>query len=294
MTEAEFSARMNEFDQEFASLGTPVPIRSMQAVYAFWGSKEFKAIISQRSPRNPNIGPYEGSNLHWAIHDWYMKRYYHQMIVGSLGERLIPIRAQVFRVKLPAIFSPKEEIPAFEYIEGFSPELLAILSEEERRVVQQKFSAMFNHASHLARLSVRINLLKGKNANLASDLIKRGLTDLHASVTAFVQRDPGANIWSAQQAAEKFLKAFLCVQDDRLDERLLKDTFGHDLKKLLFAASKIADVFSKAEPHIQRLNISPADRYKFNERSPSEAVELIDISFWIANSVAEILLPHLD
>lgn len=294
MTEAEFSGRMNEIDQGFASLGTSVPIRSMQAIYAFYGSKEFKGLISQRSPRNSKIGPYEGSNLYWAIHDWYMKHYYQQMIVGSLGERLMIIRAQVFRVELPAIFNPKEEIPAFEHIEGFSTELFSILSEEEKRAVQQKFSVMFSHASRLARLSVRIDLLKGKNARLASDLIKRGLSDLHASVTAFVQRDPGANIWSAQQAAEKFLKAFLCVQDEQLDERLLKDRFGHDLEKLLSAAAKVADIFSKVEPHIQKLNVPPADRYKSSKYSLAEAVELIDVSFWIANSVAEILHPRLD
>jgi HEPN domain-containing protein len=287
MNEHEFSVRINEIDRELAARGMSVPARSLVAVLSFGFQNR---VVFPRPPRDRSLGSYDGPNLQWAVAEWYAQHYGPQVAVGGFGKRLLLIRGHVFFVTLPAIFNPEREIPALGYVENISESLVAILTDEEKGQIQWKFNTMFNQASRLALLSVKMSLFKGKNANLANELLTRGLTDLHASVSSFIQSDPTANVWSSQQAAEKFLKAYLAIQDDQWDETNLRKRFSHDLVDLLAEVTKHEQSFSQTARYVSKINLPPSARYDATRSSREEAVEIIDIAHAICDLVAQILL----
>ena len=288
MSEGEFLRRMAEIDKELAAKGKSILARCWLAAFEFgWKEK----IVFPHKPRDPAIGQYEGVNLLWAIEDWYMKHYGPQLMVGNFGKRLMIIRAHVYEVNVPAIFNPRQEIPAFDHIVDFEKPLAGLITGSERQEIQARFNRMFNEGSRLAFLSISLQRLNGHNVALAGEYLTRGLTDLHAAVSSYIRSDPGANLFSAQQAVEKFLKAYLTLQDASLDDSALRSAFGHSIKKLLNEAAKREVAFAQIQPHITKMNITPASRYHPKKLMAAEAVAVIDLAYAICDFVAQVLLP---
>lgn len=285
MTKEEFDNLMNEVDRAMAARGISAFGRMGFAL------KEIDPSLKESfpgAPVDPRLGPYEGNNLCHAVSAWYEKHYSTQVTIGKFGQRPIVIRAEVFTIVIPTIFNPQKEIPVRKHLAEMSDHLWAILDEGEKGAAQTKFNRMFWQVSDLHLLGVSMKEMPSPNVDLALDLVSRGLTDLTSATHTFLSADPHAIVWDCQQAVEKYLKAFLTIIDEKLDEARLKK-LGHDNVKLLEEAALRHEAFEQVKPDIQHVNFGPQDRYEVREMSREEGVDVVDLSFKISALVAEVL-----
>jgi hypothetical protein len=288
-----FHKLMIDIDKELAEKEIPAFDRMLVAYGKIRGHGSYE--INQEI--DPTCGPYEGSNLLFAIEDWYTNCYPSESIHAKpFGKRPILIRSEPFMMKLPMIFNadPKT-ISAIKYIEGITESLLQILDETERLNLQSRFNIYFMQASNLALLRVQIQYdLKSPNEKLIQELILSGCGDLNSASRSVIRDEPGAYMWCIQQSVEKFFKAYLAFVNSAMTKENLKQKFGHNLEKIVREARASCDAFEKILPYIEKVNVSPDMRYKPSILTYSQAVEIIDLAYSICDFIVCVLLEQVN
>jgi hypothetical protein len=179
----------------------------------------------------------------------------------------------------------------FEHILGLSEQLLSILCDEERSQIQQTFNAIFEQDNTLRLAMTRLKDYPWSNVDLALDLIERGYRDLDDVGEVFLTSDSSAIIWGLNQAVEKYLKAFLCLCDNSIDEkRMKKRDFSHNISTLLTEAAKYNPYFNKIIAKNVDFSESPSVRYHDMNISKTILLHKANTAFLICYTVAFIIL----
>jgi len=283
---------MPKIDHELAQRGIPVHLRQP---YAHWriagpGSIDLQAAYDESTPA------YKGSNLFHKILEWYSAHYSKDAVcVPPLGKRPILVRGQPFVLRIPPIFNVNPSTKrATNYIEGVNDSFLEILSPDEMQQVQEQFNYMAKQASRLTLLLV--SLLREQpipNWLLVKQLVMSGRADLNSATDAVVRLDVGSYPWCAQQAVEKYLKAYLSFVDPTVNASILKTRFGHNLPRLLDACSQHCESFKQVTPYIAKVAVTPSQRYERPQMTTREAVDRVNLAYAICDLVAHIMLPTL-
>jgi hypothetical protein len=284
----EFRQTMKATDRKLSERGIPAVFRTF---FAFWEIEGNKPIIGNVAI-DPSRSPYEGTNLVHTIDDWYRKNYpAEKATIQGFGERPILIRSELFLVRMPATFNAApQKMAALSYVIGLTDAFIAILDAKERDYVQHRFCEYFPQMSRLALLRVRSEDLTGPNAGLARDLLSQGSADLHSISHSVAPSNPSAIRWSAQQAVEKFLKAYLALTVASFNAKELKRRFKHDLRLLLAQCAEHCSAFDQVLPHIAQVEVSPDERYRPTNMSVEQALAVIDRAYAICDLVVQILL----
>jgi len=278
-------------DKELALKGIPAALRSFHAYFSISGAKSMRG----HTNFDPSLGLYEGTNLFLSIDEWYVATYPRRVISArDFGARPVLIRSELFLMQIPAAPNANPEtMSAMKYIEGICGSLVQILDQNEKDDIQARFNLYFREGSRLALLGVRTKEFSGPNAPLAAALIAHGLADLHSVSRSILQSQPSAHLWSAQQAVEKLLKAYLSLCDPAMNVAKLKRTFGHNLSFLLKECAKHCAAFQQASQDIARVNINPEERYQGAVVAVGDVLAAIDTAYAICDLTARVIFAML-
>lgn len=288
MTAEEFDEMMQSLDRTLGDEGHPVLFRPLVAMTRLSPTKEFD--LSQET--DPSVGPYEWPNLALSVNDWYTAYYESQSVFPNrFHRRAVLIRGQVFFLRIPFMFNAFGKLRASEYIDDISPSLLVVLDEEETGNLQTKLDTFYRETSNI--LLCQTMLGRNGSACLCNELLKTGWADLKTCGEGFNQEDPAASLFPAQQAAEKYLKAFLVRKDSTVTSEILRKRFGHNVAKLVEACSLIESQFQKVNPHVELLSFGPKVRYERPKLSLPSILNTIDLSHAICNLVATLVIRDI-
>jgi hypothetical protein len=290
MDRAEFERRMEEVDKQLAAQQCSAFVRPLLA----WARLASPGEILGNEPELSS-DPFVGNNLMCRIEEWYRTFFPVHSTTAAMrsgwGSRLFLIRGEVFRARIPLIFNARHRLDAFEYIDDLSDALRLALDENERSAIQDMFNHFYVQASDL-------NLCRTTHGaqhkpGIVGELIERGLADLRACCDAFAPNDPTAVMFSAQQAVEKYMKAFLVNNAPETTDTELRSKYGHGMAKLLSACELIDPVFSRVTPHIGKLAFGAEVRYQRATLGTKEVIDIVNLAYGVCHLIAKILLAQL-
>ena len=161
---------------------------------------------------------FEGPNLFKKIEEWYEKRYGEEMYLNpKIGEKPFRLRGHVYYFKYPVVYGTAE-VNIFKCIQNITPELARSLSPQELEDIKKEFESGYNAYNSIGVLDKPVSFFKKET----KELVDRGLSDIYGCVSVLKEtKDYQLPIFFAQQAVEKFLKAFL-VQSGRKNIKEVK------------------------------------------------------------------------
>jgi HEPN domain-containing protein len=287
MNEEEFEDRMEDIDADLAARGVSLTKRGFLAYSTLAGQKQF---IFQ--PYNRGLSPFVPPNLLHTVENWYTRRYGKEFLLhGPWAVRPVVIRGHPYVLEIPRVYNATRLPPAATAIRNLTPELCRSLSPEEHRELQDRFWVCYRQVSDVSLLWVRLRA--EQTDSLAGQLLERGRVDLFSASETYDAGDPGGILFTCQQATEKFLKAFVSLSDAAVTETQLKDSYGHDLRKLLKAAALMAPRVSSVQVHPRLLSAGPDVRYRTQRLSMAEGVAVLDSAWDICHMVTCISLARL-
>jgi HEPN domain-containing protein len=222
--------------------------------------------------REDYFDEFEGPNLFKKISDWYEKRYGEEMYINpKIGEKPFRLRGHVYYFKYPVVYGTVE-VNIFRCIENITPELANSLSSQELEHVKKEFETGYNAYNSIASLDNPGSFFKKE----AKELIDRGLSDIHGCVTILKEtKDSQLPIFIAQQAVEKFLKAFL-VQSGIKNIKEVK-TYSHRILDAFEECVKADTKLQTIRNQIERLNLKDMSiRYVKTGHTEDDAIDAID------------------
>ena len=281
----EFDRQMQDLDKVLGQEGVPVPKRPLVAATRF--PCENKLIGS--FPPDPALGAFEGPNLMYSIGHWYERHYPDQAVFPDrLHTRIVLIRGEPFSIRIPFILNAFGKLSVFDYIQKLSPALLDLLDQHEKKLLQGKFDAFYREASNIL---LCLTVAQGANASdLCCSLLATGWADLKSCGGGFNAQDPAAALFPAQQATEKYLKAFLVENNEGLDSEGLRKKYGHDISRLVEACALQSADFQQVIPHARGLSYGQEVRYVRPAFSLAEILDMVDLSHAICDLVACLLI----
>ena len=285
MTEREFLRIIETVDLQLGNEGVQAIARPLWACVRFPCPN--KLIGSY--PEDPSFGPYEGPNLQYRIHEWYQEHY------GTLTtlpktrqQRLILVRGQLFKINIPMVFNAFNTLNVFEHIPEMPAEFREMLTPADREEIQQSFNVFYRQTSDTELCRIRVRGCADKTS--CYSLLCAGWSDLTTCGQAFSPQDPGASLFPAQQATEKYLKAMLLFSDPGLSDDALKRKYGHKIARLAEECSKIDVRLSQFLPHAHMLDFGQEVRYKRPHLELVEIVDRVNLSHGTCHLVALSLL----
>lgn len=283
-TPDEFESIMRQIDDELGKQGVPVFKRPLVAATKYPCKNK---LIGNFEP-DPRMGSYEGPNLFVSIDKWY-KKYYpvHSVLPDRLHTRIVLLRGEPFRLRIPYVFNAFGKLKVFDYLEDVSPALLDLIDERQRLILQRRFDVFCRETSNIL---LCIAVTKTAEKTLVPQLLKAGWADLKSCGGGFNRQDPGSTLFPAQQATEKYLKAYLLFRDDSVTEKDLKGKYGHKIEELLSACAAISAEFEQVLPDIDRLSFDQGVRYQRPNLTLHDIVDRIDLSHSICNLIASLLI----
>lgn len=285
MTKDAFHEIMQAIDRCLGEEGVPAIARPLIAAARFPCDNK---LIGSYDP-DPHQGSYEGPNLMRSIEEWYLKHYSTQAVFPDrLHTRVVLIRGQVYRVRIPFAFNMVGKLNVLDHIESLSPSLLQLLELGEKKSLQQRFDAFCGETSVILRCQT---VVKRRVPPLCLELLRAGWSDLDACGHGFNERDPAASLFPAQQATEKHLKAFLAATKPELDDAALRKNFGHGIPKLVSGCAEACTTFRQVIPFAGQLAYSQQVRYKRPDLTVAEVIDTIDLSHFVCALVAQELAP---
>jgi len=288
MTEQEFLRIIEALDLQLGNEGVQAFFRPLVACVRFPCSGKLVGSF----PEDPVVGRYEGPNLQYRIHEWYHKHYGRlTTIPGVWQERLTLVRGQVFKIDIPLIFNATNTLSAFEYIPEMPLEFRDMLRSEEREDIQRQFDEYYRQTSDTALCLTVMRRCADKTSCFS--LLSAGWSDLTTCGKAFTPEDPGASLFPAQQATEKYLKVILLFNDPELSDDNLKRKYGHKIALLAQECTKIDARFSQFLPSVHMLDYGQEVRYKRPHLQLSEIVDRVNLSHSACHLVAQSLLSTL-
>jgi HEPN domain-containing protein len=222
--------------------------------------------------REDYFDEFEGPNLFKKISDWYEKRYGEEMYVNpKIGEKPFRLRGHVYYFKYPVVYGTVE-INIFKCIQNITPELARSLSPQELDDVKKEFESGYNAYNSIGILDNPGSFFKKE----AKELIDRGLSDIYGCVSVLKEtKDSQLPVFIAQQAVEKFLKAFL-VQSGRKNINEVK-AYSHRILEAFEECVRADARFQSIRTHIDKLNLKDMSiRYVKTGHTEDDALEVID------------------
>lgn len=222
--------------------------------------------------REDYFDEFEGPNLFKKISDWYEKRYGEEMYVNpKIGEKPFRLRGHVYYFKYPVVYGTVE-INIFKCIQNITPELARSLSPQELDDVKKEFESGYNAYNSIGILDNPGSFFKKE----AKELIDRGLSDIYGCVSVLKEtKDSQLPVFIAQQAVEKFLKAFL-VQSGRKNINEVK-AYSHRILEAFEECVRADARFQSIRTHIDKQNLKDMSiRYVKTGHTEDDAIEAID------------------
>ena len=285
MTKEEFLRIIETLDLQLGNEGVQAIARPLLACARFPCSNKLVGSY----PEDPALGQYEGPNLQYRIHEWYREHYGRlTRLPGIWQERLVVIRGQLFKMNIPMIFNASNALNAFEYIPEMPAEFRGMLSPTEGEEIQKLFNVFYQQASDTALCLTLVRRCADKASCFS--LLSAGWSDLATCGKAFVPQDPGASLFPAQQATEKYLKAMLLFNDSGLSDDALRRKYGHRIALLAEECSKIDARLSQFLPYAHMLNFGQEVRYRRPHLKLVEIVDRVNLSHGTCHLVALSLL----
>ena len=145
------------------------------------------------------------------VSQWFLERYGERLEVDfTLGESLVIVRGDPYRLKLPLIIGPFDGVFYIPHIvDGMTVALFRDLTDDERDRLINTFASTYEHLRYI-------------------DLLPRRLTaNLRTAVERALDKEPhlGESKWASLQFLEKTIKA-------NLESKGAKPERTHDLEKL--------------------------------------------------------------
>jgi HEPN domain-containing protein len=231
--------------------------------------------------REDYFDEFEGPNLFKKISDWYEKRYGEEMYINpKIGEKPFRLRGHVYYFKYPVVFGTGE-VNIFKCIQHITPELARSLSPQEREDLKKEFERGYNAYNSMGILDNPGSSFRKE----ARELVDRGLSDIHGCVTVLKEtKDSQLPVFIAQQAVEKFLKAFL-VQSGKKNISEVKAYSHRILVPLKNAPRSIRD---SNPSHIDKLNLKDMALYAKTGHTEDDAIEAIDSMLQACSFITDI------
>jgi HEPN domain-containing protein len=272
--------KLEKTDEELARRKIKLLMRPFEA---FDGLSPGGGVLIAPS-REDYLDEFEGPNLFKKISDWYEKRYGEEMYVNpKIGEKPFRLRGHVYYFKYPVVFRTAE-VNIFRCIENITPELARSLSSQEIEHVKKEFEKGYNAYNSISTLDNPSSFFKKE----AKELIDRGLSDIHGCVTVLKEtKDFQLPVFIAQQAVEKFLKAFL-IQSGRKNINEVKAYF-HRILDAFEECIKVDNRLHSIRTHIDKLNLKDMNiRYVKTGHTEDDAIEAIDSMLQACSFIADI------
>jgi len=284
MDEIAFLQRMREVDDILAARKVSALWRPIFAWYEFTGLKKFYPL-----PWDANYPAYDGPNLFHEIQDWYGRHYHHHATIQTdWGNRWFLIRGEFFRARIPIVFNPTQPLDPFEFISDLPETFLALLSNHQKRELEDKFNAFFREASDI---NLNMTVWRSESPGPVAEFLERGWADLRDAATAFRPNDPTSVLFTIQQAAEKYLKALLHAGGGNASKDELRRRYGHDVCKILNACLVFCPSLARLESQVQLLAYDANVRYVRARVSASDVVTRMDVAYAICHACAKALIP---
>ncbi|WP_081616965.1 HEPN domain-containing protein [Thioalkalivibrio sp. ALJ2] len=290
MDKSEISDLLVHIDAELARHGYTIPQRPIHAVMKVGHSLGLP--LPMTKPKQDNQNP---SAVNWpiveSIYQWYENRYGDRIKKDfSPGTIAVPIRDDVYIVKLPAVYgtvsfyakrerNPKpqtfsQERIAFNVLDAFkdlADGLREALTDEELQHIQSLFVFTLS------------TITKARSLAKNEQLMSLALADINTSANHLNdnQREYGLSKWASLQAAEKSLKHVILSQTG-------SHPHGHNLKELYKDARShgLSDNLQDAITYIQ---CSAGVRYGEESVPRGDALDAHHASIVILNGVTELI-----
>lgn len=238
--------------------------------------------------REDYFDEFEGPNLFKKISDWYEKRYGEEMYLNpKIGEKPFRLRGHVYYFKYPVDYGTVE-VNIFKCIQNITPELARSLSPQELEDVKKEFEKGYKAYSSIGVLDKPIPFFKKE----ARELVDRGLSDIYGCVSVLKEtKDSQLPVFIAQQAVEKFLKAFL-VQSGRKNVSEVK-AYSHWILDAFEECLKADTRLQSIRTHIEKLNLKDMSiRYVKTGHTEDDAIEAIDSMLQACSFITDTWFPR--
>lgn len=228
---------MAEIDEELKSREISIPARPIHAVLEV--GKRFRVSLPITTKLEPANGVFSGEHLVARIHRWFDDRYGDRLKIDfSLGRTLVLIRQDPWVVTLPKLVGAWELVSDPSILS--SPGGIRVRGDRTTPNVYNVLDSIRDLPAGLRRdlsddecETVLIGFVRAHEAQAILDGLrgKRLVAEIRADLEASVGQVVGAGShlglarWSALQAAEKSLKAFL-------EDRGVEYPWSHKLREL--------------------------------------------------------------
>jgi HEPN domain-containing protein len=272
--------KLQKIDEDLAGKKVRLLMRPFEAFYTL--SPEEGVLIAPS--REDYFDEFEGPNLFKKISDWYEKRYGKEMYINpKIGEKPFRLRGHIYYFKYPVVFGTAE-VNIFKCIQHITPELARSLSPQELEDLKKEFERGYNAYNSIGTLDNPGSFFRKE----ARELVDRGLSDIHGCVTVLKEhKDSQLPVFIAQQAVEKFLKAFL-IQSGRKSISEVK-AYSHRILDAFEECVKADTRLQSIRTHIDKLNLKDMNiRYVKTGHTEDDAIEAIDSMLQACSFITDI------
>lgn len=231
---------------------------------------------------------FEGPNLFKKIGDWYEMMYGKEMYLNpKIGEKPIKIRGHTYYFKYPVVYGAAE-VNILQCIQNITPELAKLLPPQELEHIKKEFQKGYEAFRSISTLDNAHSFFKKE----ARELIDRGLSDIYSSVSVLKEtKDYQLPVFIAQQAVEKFLKAFL-IQSGRKNINEVK-SYSHRILDALEECARVNPKFQSIRHHVNHLNLKDMSiRYANTGHTEDDAIKAIDSMLQACKFIVESWFPE--
>lgn len=284
MDREEFIRRMAEVDESLIAKKVSALWRPILA-WMFFTGRNFYGGMQPRS----DLSEFEGENLYFRIAEWYEAAYpKHSTFQEDWGQRWFLLRGEFYKARIPVIFNPTDPLDPYEYLDGITPQLRSLMTPDDDAQLRYAFNGFFWQASDL-NLCLTTTVL-GQQPTLERELLERGFSDLLNVGRAFNASNSTTVLFEIQQAAEKYLKAFLIIEQVVQTEDELRKKFGHSVVNLFAACEGRSTDLDQRKPHVDLLNFGPDVRYRKANIDTLGVLNRFNLAYSLCHSVAKWVL----
>lgn len=227
------------------------------------------------------------------IEEWYSARFALQATnpIGPIGHIPFELRGAVFLLTIPLIFG-RPTIDLLILVKDLPVVLKNELSAAEKTEIHRLFRVGLVDFGAMEALQ-HAWIVAGNPPPFFAEWYRIARQNLDTAIDAAHLRRREEAVWSAQQAAEKEMKAYLTRMG--VSEQTLRGrTLGHNLTALHEACITHHPNLAGLRPWVTQVDVGPDVRYPSNGLTQQDMLTSVHAAIRVVGNLAGGLMPPLD